>query len=284
MHNNSVKIRSQLEKLYDMPFSVEMNQQHGEASYVVAPQSDLKELFEVIISFRQRVRMVIEIKPQRYSANMLQEMCNASKEKQQVFNGYVRVMEEKGAKVNISVNDIARTTENLIWGEQWNSFNFRITRILDEHELIDEMLVPESIVNWACLASGLMLSLLEIIEDHGENIIHMEGKKSQVLTNRYERNPANRELCLQTHGYKCRICGFDFGDMYGTIGQNFIHVHHIEKVSSHDGEYILDPIKDLIPVCPNCHAMLHREDPPLSPDDLREIIYKQKRMIKNGET
>lgn len=282
MHNNSVKIRSQLEQLYDIPFSVEMNQEYGESSYVIAPRSDLKELFEVIISFRQRVRMVIEIKPQRYSANMLREMCNASKEKQEVFNGYVRIMEEKGAKVNISVNDITRTVENLVWGEKWNSFNLRITRIIGEHELVDEMLVPEAIVNWACLASGLMLSLLEIIEDRGENVIHMEGKKSQVLTNRYERNPANRELCLQTHGYKCRICGFDFENMYGTIGQKFIHVHHIEKVSSHGGEYILDPINDLIPVCPNCHAMLHREDPPLSPDDLREVIIKQRGMIQNG--
>lgn len=282
MHNNSEKIRSELEKLYDMPFFVKINQQHGEASYVVAPQNELKELFEVTISFRQRVRMVIEIKPQRYSANMLQEMCNASKEKQQTFKSYVRVMEEKGAKVNISVNDITRTIENLIWGEKWNSFNIRVTRILDEHELVNEMLVSETIINWACLASGLMLSLLEIIEDRGQNVIHMEGKKSQVLSNRYERNPANRELCLQTHGYKCRICGFDFGNMYGAIGQKFIHVHHIEKVSSHGGEYILDPINDLIPVCPNCHAMLHKEDPPLSPGDLREIIIKQRGMILNG--
>ena len=74
MHNNSVKIRSQLEQLYDIPFSVEMNQEYGESSYIIAPRSDLKELFEVIISFRQRVRMVIEIKPQRYSANMLHEI------------------------------------------------------------------------------------------------------------------------------------------------------------------------------------------------------------------
>lgn len=282
MHNNSVKIKSQLEQLYDIPFSVDINQKHGSASYVISPQSDLKELFEVIISFRQRVRMVIEIKPQRYSANMLQEMCNASKEKQQLFTAYVRLMEEKGAKINISINDIVRTTEELTWGEGWNSFNFRITRIPDEHELENDMLVPESIVEWSCLASGLVLSLLEIIEETDENRVHKEGRKSQVLTNRYERNPANRELCLQYHGYMCHTCGFEFEKFYGEIGQNFIHVHHIEKVSSHEGEYLLDPVKDLIPVCPNCHAMLHKEDPPMNPDNLREII-EQRRMIQNGE-
>lgn len=283
MHNNSVKIKSQLEQLYDIPFSVKMNQEHGEESYVISPRNDLKELFEVTISFRQRVRMVIEIKPQRYSANMLQEMCNASKEKQQLFNSYIHLMEEKGAKVNISINEIARTPEELTWGVRWSSFHFRITRILDEHELVNEILVPESVVDWACLGSGLILSLLEIIEEPDENRVHKEGRKSQVLTNRYERNPANRELCLQYHGYKCHVCGFDFENMYGEIGQNFIHVHHIEKVSSHGGEYLLDPIKDLVPVCPNCHAMLHKEDPPMSPDALREIIIKQRRMMHNGE-
>lgn len=282
MHNNSVKIKSQLEQLYDIPFSVDMNQKHGEVSYVISPQSDLKELFEVIISFRQRVRMVIEIKPQRYSANMLHEMCNASKEKQQLFNSYVRLMEEKGAKVNIGINDIARTIEELTWGEKWSSFNVRITRILEEHEVANDMLVPESVVEWACLASGLVLSLLEIIEETDENRLHKEGGKSQVLTNRYERNPANRELCLQYHGYICHTCGFEFEKFYGEIGQNFIHVHHIEKVSSYEDEYLLDPVRDLIPVCPNCHAMLHKEDPPMNPDDLREMI-KQRRMIQNGE-
>lgn len=283
MYTNSVRIRSQLEQLYDIPFSVEIKQEQGESLCIISPKNELKELFEITISYRQRIRMIIEIKPQSYSANMLHEMCNAAIEKQRVFVGFVHLMEEKGAKVNISINDLARTTENIVWGEKWNNFNIRITRIMDEHELKIGEFVPESIVNWACLSSGMMLALLEIIEDPIENRVYKEGKKSQALTNRYERNPANRELCLQYHGYKCQVCEFEFENMYGEIGLQYIHVHHIEKVSSHGGEYLLDPVKDLIPVCPNCHAMLHREDPPLSPDDLREIINRHRRIIQNGE-
>lgn len=283
MYTNSVKIKSQLEQFYDIPFSVEIKQEQGESQCIISPQNDMKELFDIIISYRQRVRMVIEIVPQSYSANMLYEMCNATLEKQRVFVGFVHLLEEKGAKVNININGLAKTAENIIWGEKWNNFSLRITRILDEYELKSEELVPQSITEWACMASGMMLALLEIIEEPVENRVYKEGKKSQVLSNRYERNPANRELCLQRYGYKCQTCGFDFEYMYGEIGYQFIHVHHIEKVSSHGGEYILDPVKDLIPVCPNCHAMLHRADPPLYPDDLREIISTQRRIIQNGK-
>jgi len=37
-------------------------------------------------------------------------------------------------------------------------------------------------------------------------------------------------------------------------------------------EYEVDPINDLRPVCPNCHAMLHRKKPPLTIEELETII------------
>ena len=123
----------------------------------------------------------------------------------------------------------------------------------------------------AVLAAGLMLSLLNVVPLEG----YADGKKTQVLTNKYERNPLNRELCLQIHGYSCAICGMNFEKVYGTIGKNFIHVHHIEPVSMMGGSYILNPEKDLIPVCPNCHAMLHTKKPPLQPEELIEILKEQ---------
>ena len=70
----------------------------------------------------------------------------------------------------------------------------------------------------------------------------------------------------------CSVCGFDFQKQYGAIGKNFIHVHHIVPVSQMGDGYVVDPIKDLIPVCPNCHAMIHRTDPPLTIEELRKRI------------
>ncbi|WP_212749472.1 HNH endonuclease [Acinetobacter bohemicus] len=67
-------------------------------------------------------------------------------------------------------------------------------------------------------------------------------------------------------------CGFDFYKTYGVIGQNYIHVHHIIPISKIRKNYQVDPIKDLIPLCANCHAMIHRTTPALSIDKLKEII------------
>ena len=88
----------------------------------------------------------------------------------------------------------------------------------------------------------------------------------------YERNPEAREACLRHHGRRCQVCGLDFELRYGEIGKGFIHVHHIVPVSEIGKEHKVDPIKDLMPVCPNCHAMLHMRTPPLSVEQLREMM------------
>ncbi len=98
-----------------------------------------------------------------------------------------------------------------------------------------------------------------------------EGAKKEIIVNRYERNREAREKCIAAHGCKCAVCGMNFEEVYGPIGRGFIHVHHKVPLSSIGKEYELDPIKDLVPVCPNCHAMLHRKDPPYDVDDLKEL-------------
>ena len=99
-----------------------------------------------------------------------------------------------------------------------------------------------------------------------------EGAKKEIVVNRYERSHEAREKCIAAHGCKCAVCGMDFEKMYGEIGRGFIHVHHIVPISSIGEEYQIDPSKDLIPVCPNCHAMLHRKEPPYNVDDLRKLM------------
>ena len=66
------------------------------------------------------------------------------------------------------------------------------------------------------------------------------------------------------------VCDMNFLNTYGEIGKDFIHVHHITPVSQLTPGYVIDPLTDLVPVCPNCHAMLHKENPPLSVDHLKE--------------
>ena len=96
-----------------------------------------------------------------------------------------------------------------------------------------------------------------------------EGNQNQVLTTRYERNPHARKTCLKYYGYSCQVCGINFEERYGEIGKDFIHVHHQIMLSDADGEREIDPVKDLIPVCPNCHAMLHQKKPPYRIEELK---------------
>lgn len=101
---------------------------------------------------------------------------------------------------------------------------------------------------------------------------YFEGASKKVSVNIYERNSEARKKCIKFHGYVCAVCKFDFRKFYGSIGENYIHVHHIVPLSEIKKEYKLDPVKDLIPVCPNCHAIIHRAQPSLTVEQLRQHL------------
>ena len=109
--------------------------------------------------------------------------------------------------------------------------------------------------------------------DFGSKVI--EGAKRIISVNYYERNPAARKQCLQYHGTTCFACGFSFEKVFGPLGEGFIHVHHVKPLGEIGAEYVLDPIRDLRPVCANCHAMLHRRRPPFSIEELRKVIQER---------
>jgi 5-methylcytosine-specific restriction protein A len=104
----------------------------------------------------------------------------------------------------------------------------------------------------------------------------MEGAVRKVTSNQYERNPQARKMCIEKYGLKCFVCEFDFEKVYGEIGKGFIHVHHLRQLANIKKEYTIDPINDLRPVCPNCHAMIHREKDSLTIEDLRAVMKKVK--------
>jgi len=99
-----------------------------------------------------------------------------------------------------------------------------------------------------------------------------EGKSTEVTLTHYERDPGARKECLEHYGYSCTACDFNFENVYGEIGKGFIHVHHLVPISQFGDEYEINAIKDLRPVCPNCHAMLHQESPPVSIEELKAIL------------
>lgn len=104
---------------------------------------------------------------------------------------------------------------------------------------------------------------------------YKEGAVRSVLVNAYERNRKARDACIAHYGTQCIVCGFDFGKVYGAIGEGFIHVHHLRELSSIGQEYEVDPIADLRPVCANCHVMLHRTAPAMLINDVKALVQQQ---------
>ena len=84
-----------------------------------------------------------------------------------------------------------------------------------------------------------------------------EGEKVPMDATRYERNPYARAACIAFYGRTCRICGMNFSKVYGQPFAKIIEVHHIIPISEIGHDYIVDPIHDLIPLCPNCHTAIH---------------------------
>lgn len=100
----------------------------------------------------------------------------------------------------------------------------------------------------------------------------VEGATTTIAVNSHERNRQARSACIKQHGTTCSVCKFHFETTYGMIAKDFIHVHHIVPLSQISEEYEVDPIRDLIPVCPNCHAVIHLTQPPMSIEELRKHL------------
>lgn len=118
------------------------------------------------------------------------------------------------------------------------------------------------------------VDIAEIFPDevNENNTELLEGKTKKVSVNIYERNPIARQLCIDHYGCKCVVCDFDFEKTYGDIGKSFIHVHHLIEISTIGNEYSIDAINDLRPVCPNCHAMLHKKKPAYTIEEIKQHL------------
>jgi 5-methylcytosine-specific restriction protein A len=101
-----------------------------------------------------------------------------------------------------------------------------------------------------------------------------EGAIKQYFGKRYERDSLNRKKAIKIHGLKCTVCKFDFEKVYGLRGKDFIEVHHTKPLFTLEGQVVaINPETDLVPVCSNCHRMIHRRhDNVLTIEQLKQIL------------
>ena len=206
-----------------------------------------------------------------YAADLIKTLEKTSDNKGSFFlKNYKNIVEDYN-KTEFTVNGKPiNELSDLNSLEDWQNVSLTLEQ---NHVQSDEL--NRCIISIMESITTLLLTLLPIQYNNETNDGYIkgisEGNLSRVITNKYEREPLNRMHCLRIHGYTCKVCEFDFKQKYGEIGVNFIHVHHVIPLSKLKKNYIPDPGKDLVPVCPNCHYMLYRKDPPYTVDELKEI-------------
>jgi 5-methylcytosine-specific restriction protein A len=141
---------------------------------------------------------------------------------------------------------------------------------------IPDEVAQELSVHWERLLEGEYDHVASGIPEE-EALFLEEGSVRQVTQTLFERNRLARQLCINHYGTQCVICGFDFELRYGEAGRGYIHVHHILPIAGIGERYIIDPIRDLRPVCPNCHAIIHRRKPVYSIEEVKALIDSENR-------
>ena len=131
---------------------------------------------------------------------------------------------------------------------------------------------PELEARWAAHLSQLGHEPLSLPDEVPAPEAYFEGATRMVSVSIYERSPRAREKCIEHYGVRCSVCDFDFEASYGERGRGFIHVHHLIPLAGIGHKYRLDPIAHLRPICPNCHAMIHRGSKPLTIEALRKHL------------
>lgn len=140
--------------------------------------------------------------------------------------------------------------------------------LLDDYGIGDEIPVRIATIDNDRRRIAFALDV-DAIEEVAAPAAFVEGRRRISVVNYYERNPKARRACIEHYGAKCVVCGMDFLTQYGEIAEGFVHVHHLKPVSEIGDVYQLDPVHDLRPVCPNCHAVIHFRTPPFS---IEEVI------------
>ncbi|MHB9004934.1 MAG: HNH endonuclease [Coriobacteriia bacterium] len=217
-----------------------------------------------------------EFVPGTFSKPLIREMGNANMEQKVLFRSFAQAALSKGCDVKLIINESLADPINVEdWPESWMVLSL-VVRLASLDMREDTATVSDAFLSAGETLIGMVLSLLPLestsddqpaeFDGYAEGDIHFE------LVTKHERNPLNRAACIQLKGTNCHVCGFSFERVYGSLGTGFIHVHHITPVSAMQPGSIIDPATDLVPICPNCHCMLHRRTPPLTVEELRAVL------------
>jgi 5-methylcytosine-specific restriction protein A len=228
--------------------------------------------FAVQFNLRWRSAEAVLV-PGQFSAALIQQMGQSSIEGKQVFSSLAKALESKRIKVQMRVNGSEMNPADTTgWPSAWNRLELTLRTQPMVIEAADTAIHERLILELVVPFFGMMAALIGVEENEPVTSGEVEGRVIQTIATKYERKRLNREACIQLKGTRCLVCGFDFAVAYGPLGIGYIEVHHTKPVASMGGEYRLNIETDLVPLCANCHAMAHREEPPVTVERLKSLV------------
>ncbi|MRL70016.1 HNH endonuclease [Brevundimonas sp. SPF441] len=234
------------------------------------------EGFSIVLEVAWR-SIELSFRPGPFAGPLIGQMGGAGPEARLAFRRLADDIRSRGGVVTLVVNgDVQTAGDDASWPETWRQLDLRVRRSPAVVNTEDHPDNDAEVEAWAVRFTGLLLSLVPVerLDDAATSVPEglPEGASVRVEVNRYERSRTNRANCLALHGCQCKACDLDLGDKYGPAGEGFIHVHHVVPVSKLGAGYIVDPLTDLVPLCPNCHGIAHRTDPPASVAAIRAML------------
>ncbi len=248
----------------------------GDPWYVLRPVgATVNHAFEVRITMGWR-RISIAFKPGRWAGELLAVMGNADPAGRAAFQAILSECVRRGAEIEFRVNDQASdAAENDTWNQQWSRLSLSLTSPTDPEVHGADPGVGAAF-EWSPLFLAAIVALLPLESHEAEEGQaaggFAEGASRVQRSIRYERDRRNRATAIALFGCQCQACALDFGDRYGEVARGFIEVHHTTPLSALEADTIIDPARDLVPLCPNCHAVAHRQDPPYSVEEIRAML------------
>lgn len=250
--------------------------------FVTLRPADLEEGNGFVVVVSRTARQVeASFRPDNFSAGLLRKMHEADHQARGTFHALLSQTRSDCGHVYLEVDGVS-VQELPDSPEPWRAFGLDVATRIPSGKVTEHLLESQALrVASACMTLALALLPVEPIEESqflgSEGL--PEGARIRVEVNRYERSPVNRAACIAHFGPVCRACGFDFREVYGDLGDGYIEVHHRIPVSEMGDSYYVNPAKDLVPVCANCHAMIHRIDPPMAVESLRELLECRRRPV-----
>lgn len=224
-----------------------------------------------VVLTRRNFSVSAELEMEKYAGDLLRLVGDHVTSDREMWRGLFDEGRERGQQLSMFVNGEPCATVDDLPDDTWKTLEFeastRLAPFRGNVELAMEDVLTTSL---SLILAGIDPNPSdETVDEQVEHLGRLEGAAQRVVATRYERNRANRLRCIRHYGSKCWVCDFDFAERYGPAGQGLIVVHHVIPVSQLGPGYRLNPLRDLVPLCDNCHRMVHTQEPPISPEDLR---------------